>query len=336
MMEFRVSDATARHLHKVSFYAFNALRSLFPAASWRLYRRLLMRWFESLPDTDQRRLKDRADYYNRLIHPFLPDAHTESIGHFRFAGKSSAYCYDFQNMIRCFPPTLSVAYRFGDITEVPPSPCFVKSRPIGRSATNRNAVLLKLNTVRHYRFVTDHTRFEDKLPMAVWRGKSNNALRIRLASRFMNHPLCNIGCTRHKEPSPQPYHRDFMGITEQLRYRYIVSVEGVDVATNLKWIMASNSLCLMRKPRFETWFMEGTLIPGIHYVQLEDDYADLIDKIDYYNRHPAEARAIIANAQAHVAQFRHPREEAMVTMLVIEKYLRLSQQTRVGDVSVPA
>lgn len=335
-MKFRVSDTASRHLHRIAFYAFNGLRSLLPATLCRLYRRLLMRRFVSLPAADQQRLKNRAEYYNRLTHPFLPDPQSETIGQFRFAGKSSAYCYDFQNMIRCFPPTLSVAYQFGDVTEVPATPRFVKSRPIGSSAVNRNSVLLKLNTVRHYRFVSDGVRFEDKLPMAVWRGKSNNAVRIRLANRFMNHPLCNIGCTQHKEPSPQPYHRGYMGITEQLRYRYIVSVEGVDVATNLKWIMASNSLCMMRKPRFETWFMEGALIPGVHYVELEDDYSDLADKIHYYNRHPSEALDIIANAQAHVAQFRHMREEAMVTMLVFEKYMKLSQQSRIGSVSVPA
>lgn len=36
-----------------------------------------------------------------------------------------------------------------------------------------------------------------------------------------------------------------MSVEDQKRYRYIVSLEGYDVATNLKWIMNSNSLCLM-------------------------------------------------------------------------------------------
>lgn len=104
--------------------------------------------------------------------------------------------------------------------------------------------------------------------------------------RYGDHPLCNIGCVRHKEATPEPYLRDFLTIEEQLGYQFIVSVEGIDVATNLKWIMASNSLCLMRRPRFETWFMEGTMIPGYHYVELRDDFSDLPEKVAYYRDNP--------------------------------------------------
>ena len=335
-MRWHASDSTNLHLHKARFYALNALRSLIPAACWRFRRALLMRQFHSLPLKDQRQLEARANYYNRLTHHFLPGKSAEQIGKFRFTNKSSAYCYDFRNMIQHFPPEMTVEYLFGDITHVPTLPCFVKSRPVGRSSLNRNSILLKLNSVRHYRFVSDPLPFEKKLPLAVWRGKSNNPLRVQLAKQFKDHPLCNVGCIQHKEPSKQSYHREYMGIEEQLRYRYVLSVEGVDVATNLKWIMASNSLCMMRKPRFETWFMEGALIPGVHYVELKDDYSDLADKIDYYNNHQSEAQAIIANAQAHVAQFLDAKEESIVTMLVIEKYMRLSQQLKVRKVAVPA
>jgi hypothetical protein len=83
----------------------------------------------------------------------------------------------------------------------------------------------------------------------------------------------------------QPYHKHFMSIEEQLQHQFVVSVEGIDVATNLKWIMASNSLCLMRRHRFETWFMEGALVPGYHYVELADDHSDLPEKIRYYQDH---------------------------------------------------
>ncbi|MDE4959522.1 glycosyl transferase family 90, partial [Francisella tularensis subsp. holarctica] len=75
----------------------------------------------------------------------------------------------------------------------------------------------------------------------------------------------NFGDTR-KETIGQPYNNGFLSIQDQIKYKYIVSIEGYDVATNLKWIMNSNSLCFMNKPKYETWFMEGTLIPNHHYV----------------------------------------------------------------------
>jgi len=258
--------------------------------------------------------------------PFRLPLSAERAGDFNFAGKSSAYCFDFRNLIQCLPRDRKVDYQFGDITEIPDEPRFVKSRPIHRDATNRNSVLLKLNSVRHYQFVEDLTPFRQKKPIAVWRGKSNRQHRIEFANRFMDHPLCDIGCTHHKEPEAQPYHKPFMSIEEQLQHQFVVSVEGIDVATNLKWIMASNSLCLMRRPRFETWFMEGALVPGYHYVELADDHSDLPEKIGYYQKHPEEAEAIIANANRYVTKFYDQQMEQTIALLVIQKYLQLSGQ----------
>ncbi len=82
----------------------------------------------------------------------------------------------------------------------------------------------------------------------------------------------------------------------------------------------------MRRPRFETWFMEGSLRPGVHYVALKDDYSDLEDKILHYRRHPEQARSIIANAQRHAAQFKDFERERLIALLVIDRYLRLSRQ----------
>lgn len=115
-------------------------------------------------------------------------------------------------------------------------------------------------------------------------------------------------------------------VTRIPEHQFIVSVEGIDVATNLKWIMASNSLCLMRRPRFETWFMEGTLQPDIHYVQLKDDFSDLEQKVTYYREHPSEAKRIITNAQQHAARFSNHNDERLISLLVIDRYLRLSGQ----------
>ena len=51
-------------------------------------------------------------------------------------------------------------------------------------------------------------------------------------------------------------------------------VEGVDVATNLKWVMSSNSIAVMPKPEIESWFMEKTLIPDFHYIEIKKDYSE--------------------------------------------------------------
>ena len=86
--------------------------------------------------------------------------------------------------------------------------------------------------------------------------------------------------------------------------------------------MASNSLVMMRKPRFETWFMEGRLEPGVHYVELKDDFSDLEEKVQFYNlpENQDKALQIIANAHAYVAQFKDSDQELLVSLLVAQKY----------------
>src|SRR5690606_29582030 len=87
-----------------------------------------------------------------------------------------------------------------------------------------------------------------------------------------------------------------LSIDAHLDYKFILALEGNDVATNLKWVMSSNSLAVMPIPKFETWFMESTLIPDFHYVCIKDDYSDLEEKLKHYIQHPNEALKIIANA----------------------------------------
>lgn len=45
----------------------------------------------------------------------------------------------------------------------------------------------------------------------------------------------------------------------------------------------------MPKPKFETWFMEGALIPNHHYVLIKDDFSDLEEQLDYYTNHYDES-----------------------------------------------
>ena len=90
--------------------------------------------------------------------------------------------------------------------------------------------------------------------------------------------------------------------------------------------MSSNSLCFMRKPRFETWYMEGRLIPNFHYVLLHDDYSNLDEMIKHYTQHPNEALEIIKNANEYTQQFQDEDREQLISLLVLKKYFTLSGQ----------
>jgi hypothetical protein len=234
----------------------------------------------------------------------------------------SFYYYDLKEHARYFSRKLRLCYEFGDVLDVPDHPTFVKCRPI--HADNVNSLIMKLEKFRHFVFPADRIAFADKKPVAVWRGGEHNPKRVELMRRYRGHPLCDVGYT-HLGPSDSR-HSPFLRPLEQMEYRYIISIEGNDVASNLKWILGSNSLCLMPAPTYETWFMEGRLKAGEHYVGVADDFEDLEDKIVHYESHPTEAREIIRNANRYVEPFLDEPREQLLSLLVLYKYFVATRQ----------
>jgi hypothetical protein len=105
-----------------------------------------------------------------------------------------------------------------------------------------------------------------------------------------------------------------------------MALEGNDVASNLKWVMSSNSIAVMPRPTCETWFMEGELIPNYHYIEIREDYSDLIERINYYEEHPEEAKQIVQHANEWCSQFQNKEREDIISVLVLQKYFKASGQ----------
>lgn len=316
------SEKAHKNLHKLGFYAQHSVHRLIPSTLLQRQRARLLRSFKRLPAEQQQQLLFRVNYCNRLKDNVELPSSAKRLSGFK-REKSGTYYLDLISVLRYFPPELRFCHRFGDVTTVPEAPTLVKSRPI--NGYNENSVLLKLNRVRHYYTVKDPYHYDDKLDLVVWRGSCHQEHRRQFVQDFYDHPLCNVGDI-HKNAHGHPWHRHFMSVQEQLKYKFVLSIEGKDVATNLKWIMASNSLCFMRKPRFETWFMEGSLLPDYHYVELKDDYSDLEEKVIYYQDNPAAAKKIIGNANRYFAQFMDTDKERLISLLVMQKYFRHTHQ----------
>jgi len=230
---------------------------------------------------------------------------------------------DIFYVLRFFSKGTRLAITTGDNRINPPTPAICKSRPL--ATPNNNAVLLKLNEARHYYHQPDKKSFKEKEPIAVWRGACHQPIRKQFIVAAKDRPLINAGDVSSGSVDAI-YQREPLSLQQQMSYRYIISIEGNDVATNLKWIMRSNSVCFMPKPKFETWFMEGQLKSGWHYVQIKDDFSDIEEKIQYCESHPAEVQAIINNANRYTEQFYRPRLELMLQVLVLLRYLILSGQ----------
>ncbi len=213
-------------------------------------------------------------------------------------------------------------YKFGDITSNFNTPTIVKSRP---TLASKNSIILNLNKIRHFHFVEDKNQFKDKINRAVWRGNSNNSKsRKYFISNYQHVELFDIG--QHGPKVDKPWYKGFMPIEQQLKHKFIFCIEGADTATNMKWVLNSNSVCVMPKPKYETWFMEGTLISDFHYIEVNDDFSNAEKKISYYLRNENKCLKIIQNANLFVNQFKNQKREKLISILVLDQYFKLSNQ----------
>lgn len=302
-------------LYFIKRFGYNALPTSFFKGN---YKRL--KAFEE--SCDQIELYNRLDYYFKVKTQFELPQSAVAVKNFRKT-VGTDYYLDLKDFLHYFKPEAYFAYHFGDETHINALPTLFKARPI--DYYNANSILFKLNKKRHFRWVEDKYAFTDKKNGLVWRGGAYQANRKLFVDKFWDQPGFNVGQT-NKPKEKQPWQKPFLSIAEQLKYKFVACPEGNDVATNLKWVMSSNSLAVMPKPRYETWFMEGVLEADAHYIAVKDDYSDLEEKMAYYAEHPKEADEIIRNAHLHVARFIDPDLEDLLCLKVLERYVELSGQ----------
>ena len=156
---------------------------------------------------------------------------------------------------------------------------------------------MNLDKVRQFLFVKDPIPFTEKKPVVLFRGEAHGKpARLKFLQMFKGKPGFDVGDTSHKLDASLQVGK--LSINEHFKYRYIMALEGNDVASNLKWVMSSNCIAVMPRPTCESWFMEGTLIPNYQYIE------------------------IIQHAHEYVSQFLDPKREKIISYLVMRKYFQ--------------
>ena len=212
------------------------------------------------------------------------------------------------------PPRVQFGDGMPHAVVTPGNPIFTKARLIhGRCGT-----LLPLETPRHWLVSAKGISFQTYIPWVrkradiYWRGGLQgadhatrrdfvHALSPRFNVRFMvqraPHESWSHPWVTHANHSERRVHK--IGHAVAMRYKYVLSLEGNDVATNLKWLMSQNSVILMPTPTKETWLMEGMLVPWVHYVPL-DKPSQVDERLAWLESHERECLQIVANANAWI------------------------------------
>lgn len=227
---------------------------------------------------------------------------------------------------------------FGDNTAALPVPTLVKSRRVG----DKNGILLPLNRKRHWSITPKHVAAQDvpwekKQMSVVWRGSTTGKSRTEDYDRHPRTQLVrrwfgqgdqgiDVGYSQvvQGKVQDQRYVLGTLSIKEQLRNALIVSVEGNDVASNLKWVLASNSVPVMPPPRYESWLLESQLQPWVHYVPVRPDFTDLGDALEWCRANPDACERMAKQGREYVTPFY--RDQMKQAYAVVDRYLQKNQQ----------
>ena len=260
---------------------------------------------------------------------FLRDSHSDSKLSLEYFEEMKHYYREFQSR---FPRYKTKQFLFfpGDVSPDYEIPLITKTRPINGSGCG---VVLLLTVKRHWSRIAEAKKmdipYESKTDTILWRGSSTGnkkRMRISLVEKYCDFPgpEIDVGFSKFSnaytgERLPK-FLKDNLDCKEMLQHKFLISIEGNDVASNLKWIMASNSVCVMPHPKVESWLMEGLLRPWIHYVPVRNDFSDLLDVYQWCVSHPEKCKNIVKNANAYIAKFMDEDNEQYIINKVLEGY----------------
>ena len=181
--------------------------------------------------------------------------------------------------------------------------------------TKIDTIIWPMNRIRHLapaaHVYKDDIPWSDKIGKAIWRGGYNDPFGMKtkyeLVSKHVDSDLVDAkfakrtnkrGRGKTKEVD-QNLMGPFISQEEQLKYKYLISIEGNDVSSGLKWMLMSNSVVLLPPTTYESWAMEGLLEPFVHYIPIKSDASDVEEKIqwaednpDVLKRSPSAARCL--------------------------------------------
>lgn len=329
MQNLNSSNAKSRKL----FYYLQCIPLVFFLPS--IISRLSLKQILKNNNSQHEYIESRVEYYLKTTENFEVSKKSKNASELLWnqilKNKQNSHFIDFYLLLKFFNPKNKVDFIYSTEDYIDSAiakqntayPTFVKSRPI--DSNNQNSILLKLNQIKLFHFIKDPKKFENKKNQAVWRGDiRNNPNREYFVKNFYKTPLFNIGQTSPKQDVP--WMKIFMSIKDQLDYKFIFCLEGKCISTNLYWAMSSNSVCIMPKPKYESWFMEGKLKDGVHYIKVKDDFSDAEEKIKFYMNENDKCLEIIDNAQKFVRQFKDVKQERLIQLLILKQYFKLTGQ----------
>ena len=219
------------------------------------------------------------------------------------------YCRDALRFFQTGVVLKSAFFSFGDATEQPSTlPTVMKARKAVSGNNMSRGVLWPLNVRRHYgpmhEISSNDIHWRWKRKRLVWRGTDTGwGKRARVVEPLFDAQDDTIDIAFHDRLGKQELIRDKLSFRQLLQNKYLLSLEGNDVSSGLKWMLYSNSVVFMPTPRYESWAMESLLRPYVHYIPVAEDLSDIVEKVNWAKSNDAQCYHISMRASRFMEAF---------------------------------
>jgi len=161
--------------------------------------------------------------------------------------------------------------------------------------------------------LTKKIPWEKKEPLAFWRGGSHDKgydlenfkkkPRVIISILSKEHPdliEAGINVTEYMQFKDvlikENLIKNFASIEHHLKYKYLPVLDGYMCSyPGFQWRLLSNSLCFKQKSNEVQWFYSA-LKPYKHFIPIENDMSDLVEKINWARNFDDKCKEIAKNA----------------------------------------
>jgi hypothetical protein len=272
-------------------------------------------------------------YWYNNIHPFLTsskyyfllcfsDGYREHIPHCEelipFIATKNQFSNKFElgDISTCSQPILhkhKYVFTYSKQTSDNTAICIPDRRYINRNGYTDNLHLIDTNQIP----------FGERKAECIFRGTIENGSKFNF-KEYENKSELNqrkyLKKIQHKI-SNFDFKDDYKDIVEQIKYKYILDVDGWSNTWDATvWKLYSGSVLLKTDSIWEQWYYDK-LHPWVHYVPVENDFSDLDEKIKWCILHDTECQTIVKNSREFVFKQLNWERVKKDTIGIFQKYI---------------
>ncbi|XP_058803451.1 protein O-glucosyltransferase 2-like isoform X2 [Phymastichus coffea] len=172
--------------------------------------------------------------------------------------------------------------------------------------------------------------WSEKIEKVFWRGRDSNMQRLNLIDIARKNPsLFNVSMTNFffsnedqiKKYGPKQKHVSFFDFFE---YKYQLNIDGTVAAYRFPYLLAGDSLVFKQNSKYFEFFYQD-FEADKHFITVNSDLSDLIEKVKWAMRHDDEAHKVTKIARQYARDNLMPQNIFCYLVALIEEWSKRIQ-----------